>query len=286
MRVRGFLAMAGAIGVVTLSVSAITMPPPPPSAVKSAAKLCRQQARLDAKLTPSLAGAHDALLQKNFVLAEDHLKPLVDSSPEAARLYGSMLVTGQPCVAADAKKGEALLRKAADAHDIPAASLLANLYLQGTKLPQNEQEAFRLYTLGAESGDAVASVNLALMYMQGRGTARDLHLYLKWAVRGAEAGRPAALGMIATSYMVGNILPKDPKEAYFWICAAADRLSVVPANVQQNIWKKRNAIAAMLSVDDAQAIAKAAKSWSPGAGSLDKVRMAELRTSPEGDVVN
>ncbi|MGB8601476.1 MAG: tetratricopeptide repeat protein [Rhizomicrobium sp.] len=222
------------------------------------------------------------LHDKKYDLAALHLKPLADTSPEAARLYGDLLVNGPHCVTADAKKGEAYLRKAADAGDTTAKLLLAGYYFNGTRLAQNDEQAFHLYSQTAETGDAVAAVNLAIMYLNGRGTSRDFHLYLKWAVRGAEAGRPAALGMIASSYMYGNVLPKDPKEAYFWICTAVDRLSVAPSDVRENIWKKRNTIAAQLSVDDAQAIARAAKAWSPGARSLDKVLKAE-RSVPAGD---
>lgn len=240
------------------------------------AKACRAQARLDDGVTPSLAGAHAALQNQNYALAEANLKPLADSIPEAARLYGTMLVSGRPCVKSDAEKGEAYLRKAIEAKDYAAAEILAYYYDQGKYLTQNDKEAFRLYTISAEGGDVTAAVNLGAMYANGRGVARDRHLGLKWAVHAAESGRPMALANIARAYMNGEVLPKDPAKAYFWISAAADRIGNGTQAMRDHVRREQTSIALALSVDGAKKIAESAKSWAPGPGSLDSVLKDEL----------
>lgn len=224
---------------------------------------------------PSVSAARSALGNGHIQLAAAHLKPLADTVPEAAELYGDLLIKGARCVPPDKGNGVAYLRHAIQGKDMHAAAVLAQYYYEGTFLGQNDDEAFRLFTMAAESGDMVSAVNLALMYNAGRGTNRDTHQYLVWMVRAAEAGRPMALTNIAAAYHYGEVLPKDDKVAFFWLCTALYRSgNLSPANRQHILWL-RNEIALAISPNDVQKIADRAKAWVPGAGALADVLNAE-----------
>lgn len=230
---------------------------------------------------PSLFLAKTYLQNEKFALAVQQLVPLAEKIPEAARLYGNLLITAPRGVRSDPESGVALLRKAIAAGDVPSAIILAGHYLAG-RVPPDDVEAFRLLTLAAKTGDEVGVTNLSYMYLVGRGTKRDLHLYLKYAVIGAEAGRAAALGNIAYGYAKGEILPKDYRKAYFWYTAALDRMHGDDRQLEDKFLKARQRVGDKLSVNEIYKVDKAAKAWVPGPRSLRKVLKDERRVSAAG----
>lgn len=227
---------------------------------------------------PNIAAGREAMNNGKPLLATAHLKPLTDTVPEAARLYGWLLLTGNACIPADKTRGEALLRQAADAKDIPAAMLLANSYRQGFRVAQNDAEAFRYYHMAAEAGDMPAAVDLGLMYRDGRGTSADGHQFLYWTAKAAAAGRPAGLLNIAAAYHSGKYLPKDDEAAYFWVCAAMERIMAANPATRQLIIRLRSEVGTAFSDVERMRIARKASRWEPGAGTLNDVLKAEIRT--------
>lgn len=275
---RTFLSAAAVACLVTAAVSAQDQTIIVEHSQVTAPKIDCSVAAPAAGFTPNLGAGRDALRGGMPLLAVAHLKPLADTVPEAARLYGGLLLTGNACVPADKVRAEALLRQAAAAKDIPAMVFLGGVYRQGKTLPQNDAEALRYYRMAAEAGDMPAAVNLGLMYRDGRGTAPDGHLYLYWTAKAAAAGRPVGLMNIALAYHNGTFLPKDDEAAYFWISVAMGRILAADTTNRQHMIRIRSELAALFSDEDRQRIARKASRWQPGEGALDDVLKAEVHT--------
>lgn len=95
--------------------------------------------------------------------------------PRAAAELASMLFQGLGGPA-DEERAVLLIRWAADMGDAFAAEQLANEYLYGGNLDQNDWEARRLYMLAAAQRFYVAQERLGYMAMNGYGGAVDLPL--------------------------------------------------------------------------------------------------------------
>ena len=79
-------------------------------------------------------------------------------------------------------------RKAADSGNALAENNLADLYLRGEGVPQDDATAFRLFQQAAAQGQTSARIKLGYMYSAGRGTAKDPVTAYSWITAAANAG--------------------------------------------------------------------------------------------------
>lgn len=134
---------------------------------------------------------------------------------------------------------KALVEKAT-AGDPVAQFELGLKYYNGRGVPQNTQEAFRLWKEAAQKGNAMAQNNLGVMYRKGRGVPRDsLKAYewfqkaavqgyiiaqsnlLDWWEKEAQAGNVSAQFNLGALYHRGTSVPKDFTKAYAWYAISA-----------------------------------------------------------------
>lgn len=114
------------------------------------------------------------------------------------------------------RKAVAWLHRAAELGNAEARNQLAYLYERGKLLPQNKEEAFRLYQLAAGQGYAVAQYNLAVCFAEGVGTQRDMVQAVEWFRKAAEQGNPEACLELAECYRTGTGVPQDPRQMRYW----------------------------------------------------------------------
>jgi TPR repeat protein len=107
---------------------------------------------------------------------------------------------------------------------------LADMYLEGTKIPKNEAEAFRWYLAAASQGDSRGMYYVGQSYLEGLGVEQDKNEAIKWLSRLAYPETTedwycacgssskmflAQLLMIRIYYEIPGE-PHDPATAYGW----------------------------------------------------------------------
>ncbi len=83
-------------------------------------------------------------------------------------------------------------RRAADAGDAAAQTVVGNLYLLGLGVDSRPYEAARWYLKAALSGHIPAQINLGQLYAVGRGVPRDTIKSVGWLYLAANAGSERA----------------------------------------------------------------------------------------------
>jgi TPR repeat protein len=118
--------------------------------------------------------------------------------------------------------------KSAQAGDSWSQIALAEMYLEGTKVPKNEAEAFRWYLTAASQGESRGIFKVGSSYVYGNGVKPDKNEAIKWLSRLAYPETTeddcfrqmllAQLLMAGIYYMPGE--PRDPATAYGWLLLA------------------------------------------------------------------
>ncbi|HEX4117980.1 MAG TPA: tetratricopeptide repeat protein [Rhizomicrobium sp.] len=225
-------------------------------------------ADVPAPVTPSAAAGGAAMQNHNYALARANFKALADNgNVEGQRLYGALLMVNCTGIQ-DKEEGAKWLQKAADAGDVPAETQLANAYMNGNGLAQDDTKAFALLTKAANAGNALAQINLGYLYLNGRGAPMDKYQGMVWTVKAGEQGFAVALFNIANAYFKGKALPQDNDKAAYYMFTAFGRST--PA--QHNRFASAiNEINQGMSADALKHQAERARRWSPGPGSLSDV---------------
>jgi hypothetical protein len=111
---------------------------------------------------------------------------------------------------------------------------LADMYIDGTKIPKNEAEAFRWYLVAASQGDSEGIYNVGWCYLEGLGVERDKNEAIKWLSRlaypettedwfcacgSSSKMRMAQIFMARIYYKIPGE-PYDPATAYGWLLLA------------------------------------------------------------------
>lgn len=107
--------------------------------------------------------------------------------------------------AEDSARALTLLRKSSDQAYPAAQAVLAEFYLEGEELPQDDREAARLFRAAAERGVGSAQVHLAGMYIDGRGVEQSDVTGLALLHRSADGGYAEAQAMLGQLYLDGGI---------------------------------------------------------------------------------
>lgn len=131
--------------------------------------------------------------------------------------------------------------KAAQKGDAFAQYVLANMYLNGKRIKQDNQKAAEWFQKAAEQGYAPAQNNLALMYIDTEGLKydyinlacfhfkgkcvpwdnRDNQKAFEWFQKAAEQGLPEAQDNLAQMYINGAGAEQDFQKAFEWFTKAA-----------------------------------------------------------------
>jgi hypothetical protein len=111
---------------------------------------------------------------------------------------------------------------------------LAGMYLEGTKIPKNEAEAFHWYLAAASQGDSEGMYQVGTSYLEGLGVERDKNEAIRWFSRLAypettedwfcDCGWSskmlmAQICMVQIYYKIPGE-PYDPAAAYGWLLLA------------------------------------------------------------------
>ncbi|MDE2337570.1 MAG: sel1 repeat family protein [Alphaproteobacteria bacterium] len=160
------------------------------------------------------------------------------------------------------------LRPLADAGDVRAMILLANMYENGYGLVVSHTEAMRLYKRAAISGNNPQAMDaVGAMYVDGRGVTPDLKTARAWFLRSASLGDQtgalfSAIILYEGNKNIFNPATPDLPEAYKWyrICAAETQKPAYAkacARAAEGLAKK------FLKKGEAARLDKEAASWKP-----------------------
>lgn len=132
----------------------------------------------------------------------------------------SLLEKGTP---KDPKRAVELLTTAAALGEIRSMNLLGTLYQQGIPdlLPQNFDEARRLFTNALSAGFLDALGNLGVMDINGQGGPRDEKKAVELFKSGADQGNPLCMYYYARCLENGIGLPRDLALARKWYITSA-----------------------------------------------------------------
>ena len=100
---------------------------------------------------------------------------------------------------------------------------LANRYMSGEGLPENNTLALHWYHKSAEQGNALAQYTLAIMYSYGGRVPKNYEKAFNWFQQAAKQGDVIAQYNLAKMYLNGNGVPQNFEEALFWLKKAAEQ---------------------------------------------------------------
>ena len=87
---------------------------------------------------------------------------------------------GNPGATRDTVEAVKWIRKSAEQGNMDALNMLAEIYDEGFRVPQDYAESAKWYRKAAEQGDAGAQNNLGVMYRKGEGVPQDYVEAYKW----------------------------------------------------------------------------------------------------------
>ena len=141
---------------------------------------------------------------------------------EAMRDLADMYLNGSG-VGRDPEEAVRWLRRAADQGDAVAQNDLGYLYSEGIAVEQDQSEAVRWFRLAADQGEAVAQFNLGLRYDTGEGIAQDHAEAARLYRQAAAQGDVDAQFHLGALYDQGRGVRRDATEAINWYRLAAQR---------------------------------------------------------------
>ncbi len=134
----------------------------------------------------------------------------------ATRLMGWFYQDGLG-VEEDIHKAIALYQKCADAGDVEAKTMLADIYRFGfSGVMKDPEKAIRLYREAADAGDLSAMVSLGSIYSYGHDVPRDEKVAFEWYRKAAEMGDHHAMEMVGILYQFGDGVEEDEDKAREW----------------------------------------------------------------------
>ena len=105
--------------------------------------------------------------------------------------------------------------------DAKAQNSLADLYHNGTGVPQDYAAAVSWYRKAADQGNANAQNNLGIMYKKGTGVPQDEAAAFSWYRKAAEQGLEESQYNLGVMYSKGQGVPQDSVQAYKWLILSA-----------------------------------------------------------------
>lgn len=171
-----------------------------------------------------LKEARSAYKNKDYAVALQELKPLVESGDPVAEFYLGLMYDNGEDVVQNYQQAIAWYRKAADKGYGPAQSNLGVIYETGGGVERDFKEAASWYRKAAEQGDVAAQFNLGLMCYVGRGTdfPRNTAEAALWYGKAAEQGSVIAQNAFGQLCENGYGLKASYVAAYKWYSLAAE----------------------------------------------------------------
>lgn len=105
------------------------------------------------------------------------------------------------------------LKAKAKAGDATAQFELANQYVNGSGVPQDDKQAAHWYRQAAEQGDQYAQYNLGVLHYKGKGVEQDYPQAAMWYRKAAKQGDANAQNALAGLYYEGVGVKQDYTQA-------------------------------------------------------------------------
>ncbi|MGH1356944.1 MAG: tetratricopeptide repeat protein [Thalassovita sp.] len=207
MRSLGFMQRKGFVALVVLALQALPV------------------ASQDSGPLPEMTAIEQAWARGDYLTVRTGLKQLAEGTDDALAhyRYGRVLLEGRGGPV-DIPAAVSWLQRAVDANNRQAATLLARVFLsemQGG--PQrDEARAAKLFNAAATRGDAEAQYYLGLLYLKGTGIAENADQAFNWLLASAEQQNAQAQYELARLYSEGIGTKKNTKEGLRWLGRAAD----------------------------------------------------------------
>lgn len=97
---------------------------------------------------------------------------------------------------------------------------VGRMYLDGSGIVANSQDALKWFLKAAEQGESYSAFEISKMYMLGIGVAKDVDETWNWSIRAAENGHPFSQLNLGTFYRDEQ---HNSKEALKWLYLAAEQ---------------------------------------------------------------
>lgn len=147
----------------------------------------------------------------------------VPAEPEVRDPYAEALVARNTGALEEAA---ALFREAAESGNSSAMIQLASLYLEGSGVARDTQEALRWYGAASEIGDPQATFLIGRIYERGSGVPIDLVSAAQWYHKAADLGSADAMNNLGVMYSFGEGVDKNDAESIAWFSRGAEAGSV------------------------------------------------------------
>lgn len=139
-------------------------------------------------------------------------------------------------------QGAQWMLKAAGAGNVQAQFEAGKMSLQGEAVPQDYAAALGWFHKASDQGDARAMREIGSMIYFGAGVQTDFGETVKWYRRAADAGLAQAQYDLGTMYYRGVGVPKDRTEAAGWFKQAADQGNVEAAKTLASMYNEGDGV--------------------------------------------
>ena len=137
---------------------------------------------------------------------------------------------------------------------------LAMKYALGQGVPQDYEEAARMFRAAATQGMAAAQYNFAQMYASGQGVSQDDEEAARWYRAAAEQENEFAQYNLAVMYANGEGVPQDLVQAHMWYNLAASQLT---GEDRENAVKNRDRVSKKMTSEQLAEARRLAREWKP-----------------------
>ncbi|MEH6631573.1 MAG: tetratricopeptide repeat protein [Halopseudomonas aestusnigri] len=173
-------------------------------------------------IAPDYMKGVEAYEDGNYTAALNEFEPLAKEGHSEAQYYMAEIYLRGRGVVQDNTQAREWFRRAAEQGLAQAQTLVGYYYYSGEQVTLDFKKAFGWYLLAAEQGDVTAQYKLAHMYEAGQGTPRDVTRAYMWWSLAAELGHELA-----------------PKRVTF-LEKGLVRLDVVAARIRKNDCQTQN----------------------------------------------
>jgi TPR repeat protein len=172
---------------------------------------------------------HDALeqglknyLDQRYVEAESQLHAAANKGSGLAAHYLAQMYMNGKGVKQDDAKGMEWALVGAKLGNLQAQNDVGFLFGMGRGTKKDEEQALRWYTVAADQGNAIAAYNVGVSYANGRGARADPQKAVDYYRRGSELGYAPAANALGDMYRFGRGVGLDINRAAQWYRIAAD----------------------------------------------------------------
>lgn len=160
---------------------------------------------------------------KNYAEALRWYRRGVEQDDESSRIHLAEMYMDGTGVPQDFSEAMRLYLPSAQKNNSVAVYKIGLIYLRGDHaVPQDYQKAMQWFQRAAELGFARAHNDIGYMLEEGLGAKRDVAAAAKWYRVSAEQGWGKAQVNMARLHEDGQGVPQDRKEAFYWYRLAAD----------------------------------------------------------------